>query len=147
MSHSGDVEGPVLPSVPPPPVHKVRAEDIVTEVGKKAGKDESSQSRQSVPSHATGTDVRYPPRRKIATYIVLLHAAHHTESRPAVFVLPTVLSRQPSRRQRGKPKPPCLERGSLYPASPVGRSCARLIVRWSGPSSSNASCRPLCVVT
>ena len=42
MSHSGDVEGPVLPSVPPPPVHKVRAEDIVTEVGKKAGKDESS---------------------------------------------------------------------------------------------------------
>ena len=42
MSHSGDVEGPVLPSVPPPPVHEVRAEDIVTEVGKKAGKDESS---------------------------------------------------------------------------------------------------------
>ena len=42
MSHSGDVEGPVLPNLPPPPVHKVRAEDIVTEVGKKAGKDESS---------------------------------------------------------------------------------------------------------
>ena len=48
MSHSGDVEGPVLPSVPPPPVHKVRAEDIVTEVGKKAGKDESSQCEGSL---------------------------------------------------------------------------------------------------